>query len=211
MEFNQLTDFYYNFVVGETPEDEESYIKTRMLFDYLSQSGCTLEDIVTEVITNFPNRDVLYPDDIPDDLWGASLLERHKFYFHKELQVLSPPPTWDESFPFYIEMKIQYSIGDILNYFIKSFKLNESWVSRDKELGSIKYLLKDYKKYGFIEPVDFLLHIIDYVASLGVKVNSIYDLRDYEAEYAELLEKDVANSKSCSKNKVIWRMDVCGM
>jgi hypothetical protein len=207
MDKENLVDFYYGFVVGAIPDDEVQFKRTEMLFEHLKESGCTLEDITHCIITHFPNKDMLTPDDLPDVLWGASLLSRGTFYFHKELQLLSPPPTWDESFPFYIEMKIQYSIGDALEYFIKRFKLNEDWVSRDKELGSIKYLLKDYKKFNFVEPIDFLLHLIDYVASLNVKAKSIYDLRDYENDYAEILEIDINNAKSSNKNKVIWRMD----
>ena len=180
-----------------------------MLFDYLLESGCILvDDIVMNIITHFPNKEVLYPDDLPDNLWNDSLLERHTFYYHKELQILSPPPTWDKSFPFYIEMKIQYTIENILDYFSKTFNINKDWISREKEIGSIKYLLKEYKKFGFIESVDFILHLIDYVCSLGIKAKSIYDLRDYENDYAELLENDISNAKSCHKNKVIWRMDV---
>lgn len=211
MDFNELNNFYYNFVVGEFPEDKESLIKTSMIFGFLSESGCTRKQLLTSIINDFPNREVLYPDNIPDNLWEGSLLIRHKFYFHKELQILSPPPTWDMSFPFYIEMKIQYSIENLLDYFTKTFKVNVEWMNKDKELGSIKYLLKDYSKYGFIEPVDFLLHLIDYVSSLGCKATSVYDLRNYETECVEYLELDIQNAKAAKKNKVIWRMDVCGM
>ena len=207
MDVVKLTNFYYDFVVGEQPEKINE--KTKLLFEHLSESGCTPKQLFGTIIEEFPNKDELTIEDIPDSLWEGSLIERNKFYYHKELQILSPPPTWDKSFPFYIEMKIQYSIEDALKYFIKQFKINESWISKDKELGSIRYLLKDYKKYGFMEPVDFFLHIIDYVCSKGVKINSIYDLRDYELEYTQLLELDILNSKVLKKNRVVWRMDVC--
>ena len=207
MDVVKLTNFYYDFVVGEQPEKINE--RTKLLFEHLNESGCTPKQLFGTIIEEFPNKDELTIEDIPDSLWEGSLIERNKFYYHKELQILSPPPTWDKSFPFYIEMKIQYSIEDALKYFIKQFKINESWMSKDKELGSIRYLLKDYKKYGFMEPVDFFLHIIDYVCSKGVKINSIYDLRDYELEYTQLLELDILNSKALKKNRVIWRMDVC--
>ena len=207
MDVVKLTNFYYDFVVGEQPEKINE--RTKLLFEHLSESGCTPKQLFGTIIEEFPNKDELTIEDIPDSLWEGSLIERNKFYYHKELQILSPPPTWDKSFPFYIEMKIQYSIEDALKYFIKQFKINESWMNKDKELGSIRYLLKDYKKYGFIEPVDFFLHIIDYVCSKGVKINSIYDLRDYELEYTQLLELDILNSKALKKNRVVWRMDVC--
>lgn len=206
-----LTNFYYDFVVGEYPENKADYIKTKMLFEYLLESGCSQKFLLTKIIAEFENKNSLTEEDIPDSLWEGSLLIRNKFYYHKELQILSPPPTWDNSYPFYIEMKIQYSIEDVLDYFIETFNINKDWINKEKELGSIKYLLNNYIKYGFIEPVDYLLHLIDYVKSLDCKISSIYDLRKYETECIEYLELDIANAKSSNKNKVIWRMSVCGI
>lgn len=207
MDVVKLTNFYYDFVVGEQPEEVDK--STELLFAHLLESGCSNKALLGAIIEEFPNKDKLTINDIPDSLWEGSLLERNKFYFHKELQILSPPPTWDKSFPFYIEMKIQYAVDDILKYFIKRFNINEDWMNKEKELGSIKYLLKDYKKFSFMDPVDFLLHLIDYTYSIGTKAISIYDISNKDTEYAELIELDINNAKASKKNKVIWRMDVC--
>lgn len=200
----QLIDMYYNYVVGEIPEDN-IIAKTRLLFDYLSESGLSEKDLLINIINNFPNKDLLTPEDLPNSLWDNSLLERDTFYFHKNLQVISPPPTWDKCFPFYLEMKIQYDVNDILDYFLQTFNINSEWTNKEKEIGSIKYLLKDYKKYSFIKPVDFLLFLIDYAKSINPNIKSIYDLREYEIENAEYLLLDVENAKTIKKNKIIWR------
>lgn len=201
----QLINFYYDYVVGELPEDNNTITKTKLLFDYLSESGLSEKDLLITILNDFPNKDLLTPEDLPNSLWDNSLLERDKFYFHKELQIISPPPTWDECFPFYLEMKIQYTINNVLDYFVQTFNINSEWINKEKELGSIKYLLKDYKKYSFVEPIDFILHLIDYTKSISVNVNSIYDLREYEIETAEFLTLDVENAKTIKKNVVIWR------
>lgn len=201
---SEYADFYFNFMIGEFPEDEEEYRKTANLFAYLEDSGITDGEIY--MITGMVKpKKFLTIDDIPTSLWDKSLLEKGKFYFHKELQIQSPPPTWDETFPFFLEIKIRYTLDDALDYFIKRSGIRESWVNRDKEIGSIKYLLKEYKKFDFMEPIDFFLHLIDYSVSANKELNSIYDLRDQEIELAKYLEIDMANAVANGKNKVVWR------
>lgn len=199
-----LVNFYYEYN-GEYPENKNHIAKTKAVLEHLQDCGLTQKQIIDIIIKELPNKEYLDFIDIPDTFWQDSLLKRDKFYYHKELQITSPPPTWDESFPFFLEMKIFYSEEDILNYYVKTFNLREEWTSKDKEIGSIKYLLNKYKMFSFVEPVDFMLHLIDYVKSVGVKPNSIYDLCDYEIELAEYLEKDIKNAVLHNKNTIVWR------
>lgn len=203
---NQYADFYFNFMIGEYPEHEENYIKTANFFSYLKDSGITDGEIY--MITGLVKpKQVLTIDDIPDIIRKDSLLEKDKFYYHKELTITPPPPGWEveEDYKFYREIKIRYTLEDALDYFIKATGVRAEWVARDKEIGSIKYLLKEYKKFNFIEPIDFLLHLIDYSVSCGNEINTIYDLRHEEVELAKALEIDIANAVARGKNTVIWR------
>lgn len=203
---NLYTDYFYNFLLGEHPSDE-AFIKTKNIFDYLEDSNLTESEILA-TINKLPTNEVITIDDLPDDLWNDSLLKRGTFYFHKELQITSPPPTWDESFPFYLEMKIKYTEEDILEYFIKKAKIYKDWVNEAKEIGSIKFLLKEYKKFSFVEPIDFLLHLIDYcIADTNSyeQLTSIYDIRDKEIEFAKLFEVDIQNARFSKKDRIIWR------
>lgn len=204
--YNKYADFYYNFMIGEYPESFEDYIKTCNFFGYLEDSGISDGEIY--MITGLVKpKEVLTIDDIPDKIREGSLLEKDKFYFHKELIIVPPPPGWDtvEDYKFYREIKIRYTLDDVLDYFIKSTGVRADWVSRDKEIGSIKYLLKEYKKFKFIEPLDFLLHLIDYCVSDNMEISTIYDLRHKEIELAEALEVDIANATARGKNTIIWR------
>lgn len=203
---NDYADFYFNFMIGEYPDNFEDYKKTANLFQYLIDAGINDGDIY--MITGLVKpKSCLSIEDIPLSLWENSLLEKDKFYFHKELQVTPPPPGWDtdEDYVFYKEMKIRYTLDDVLDYFIRVSGVRAEWVARDKEIGSIKYLLKEYKKFKFIEPIDFILHLIDYCSSCGIELNSIYDLRNEEIKLAEMLELDILNAKAKGKDKVIWR------
>lgn len=201
----KLAMFYYNFIAGEFPENEEYFNITNNVFNYLSDAKFTDEEIVKIIINDLPNKDYIEINDLPNYLWDNSLLEENVFYYHKELQIVSPPPTWDKSYPFYLEMHIRYTKEDILNYFTKTFNIREEWTSTDKEIGSINYLLNKYKMFNFISPVDYMLHLIDYVSSLGVKATKIYDICEYEIKLAELLEIDIKQSVSNNKNNVVWR------
>lgn len=207
-----LVNLYYDFIAGEYPENEEYYNRTSMLIEYLKDAGFKDNELTSLILNEMPNKDYLTVDDIPESAWNDSLLSKDVFYYHKELQVISPPSTWDEIKPFYLEMKIKYTVEDILNYFCSRCNVREEWLNKNKEIGSIKYLLESYSKFNFITPVDFLLHLIDYAASFeDTKYQSIYDICVHELECAEYLENDIKNAKLQKKNKVIWRTDACGI
>lgn len=199
-----ITDFYYSNIIGIFPEHEK-YIQTEKTFNYLKDAGFSNGDILKTVIDNLPYLEEIRYENLPDCLWNNTLLERDKFYFHKELQISKTEPTWNqENLTLYIEPKIVYNIDDALDYFIERTSVREEWVNRDKEKGSIKYLLKDYKKFNFIEPIDFFLHLVDFAVSKDV-INTVYDLREYEIELAEFLEVDIQNARALGKDSYIWR------
>lgn len=203
---NEYADFYFNFLIGEYPENHEDYRKTSNFFQYLEDSGLSDSEIYMIAGLVRP-KEVLTIDDIPDKIKKDSLLEKDKFYYHKELIITPPPPGWnvEENYQFYKEIKVRYTLEDVLDYFIKATGARADWIAKDKEIGSIKYLLKEYKKFNFIEPVDFILHLIDYCVSSGDEINTIYDLRNKEVELAKALEIDIANAVARGKNLVIWR------
>ena len=45
-----LVDFYYSAVVGNFPENEKEYNNTKMIFDYLLDSGCELNTILKVIL-----------------------------------------------------------------------------------------------------------------------------------------------------------------
>lgn len=200
-----LTNFYYDFNVGEFPENQDDFIITNKVLNYLIDAGISEASVIDLIIKDFDNKKHITKDDLPDKLWNNSLLKKNTFYYHQELQILSPAPTWNEVFPFYREMKIIYTEENILNYFSKTLSVKEEWINKNKEIGSIKYLLKKYAMFDFIEPIDFLLLLIDYVKSKEIKVYKLYDISNLEMEFASILEHDIKNSIEKCKNTIIWR------
>lgn len=200
---SNYADYYYNFLIGEYPNDED-YRSTALIFEYLKDANVNEIDIY-KVIESMQIIHKLSFNDIPDYLWDKSILTKGVFYYHKELQIVSKPPTWEITYPHYLEMKIMYTLEDALNYFIERSNVRSEWINRDKEIGSIKFLLKDYIKFKFMEPLDFFLHLIDYSVSSKIELNSIYDLRHEEIALAKHLEIDLANAVAMGKNIVKWR------
>ena len=199
----ETLDVMYSLEEG-APSEEDKH-KDEDILNHLWDAGVAPYMIVNYALKVNTTNELDY-EKLPEILWEDSLLKRDTFYFHKELEILSPPSTWDEDKPFYLEMKIQYSIDEALDYFLKSNKVREEWISRKKELGSLKFLLKEFEKYKFAEPIDFFLHLCDFAASKAEKnLQSIFDLNHYEIECAEYLEADVANAKLQGKDKVVWR------
>ena len=209
MEAQTLTDLYYSNAIGVYPSDEKEILKTKSFFEYLIEAGCSKQEIIELILFDLKNENHLTINSLPDKLWDNSLLDRDTFYYHNELQILSPAPTLTESFPFYLEMKIKYTEKDVLNYFIKTFNIKEKWIDEDKEIGAIKYLLNNYKKYDFVQPIDYLLSLIYYVAGFNNnKINTFFDLRNYELDFTEVFEKDIISAKEHNKNNIIYRIDV---
>lgn len=200
-----LTDFYYDFNVGEYIEDEIKIKQTTNVLNHLKEAGFNDIEIVDLIIKDFDNKNSLSFEDLPDNLWDNSLIERNKFYYHKELQILSKAPTWDKYYPFYREMKIRYIEKDIMIYFNKEFNINKDLVNESQELGSIKYLLDKYNVFKFVSSLDFILMLIDYNKANGQKAYKIYDICNKAMEFAEILEIDIKNSVIKNKNTVIWR------
>lgn len=202
-------EYFYNFIIGTYPEDEVILLNNKAVIEYITESGLNKKEII-QVLNEMPLRESceIFVEDIQDKWWDNSLLERDKFYFHKELQITPPPPNLEDDFYDYKEIKIKYTHEDVLNYFYNIFNIKEEWISIYKDLGAVKWILDDYKKFSFTTPVDMLLHLIDYVHAIGdKKITNIYQLSAHEIEFASYFEDDVKNAKSQHKDKVLWRID----
>ena len=202
-----MIDIFYD-IMGEQP-NESDYKYTKLNIDYLLEAGVTKEKLLSAFgrmkITNRLELDML-----PNSIYDGSLIKKDKFYYHKELQVISPPPTWDNDSPFYREMKIVYTYEDLIRYFGNKFHVDYVYICEEKN--AIDYLMKQYSRYNFIEPLDIILGLIDYVSSLSVKCLKFFDLRNYETEYISIISSDIENARRMNKNKVIRRTEVlCGI
>lgn len=203
-----LIDFYY-YNLGEEPNNTEKEI-TEKTFGHLKDNGYSDSDIV-KIISYLPAKMALEYEDLPDYLWESSLIKRNTFYYHNELHITSPAPYWDfdndkiVSSKFFLEMKIHFSINDLIKYYYKKFPMDSALLDIKKDKGSMEYLLKKYNNVDFIEPVDFILYLIDEAANQSEDSLEIIELNKYEKEAFEYLKHKTINAKAENVNKIIWR------
>lgn len=199
-----FNDLYESEVNGEHIEDEKTIEHNKLFIEYLLESGLKKGDITEAILDMKPNKLCkMRIEDLSDSLWEGSILERNTFYYHKLLRLSPKIPGPGEKIKIYKEPKIKVTELDIVKYFYNKFNIREEWIDEKKDVGAVKHLLSHFEKFSFIKPVDFLLELIDYVE----EAKNLFELKNYEIEFAELIEKDVANSKVLNKDKIIWRFD----
>lgn len=204
----ELIDFYY-YNLGEEPNAYEKKI-TENTLDFLKDNNYSDNDIM-KMMMNFPAKMALTPNDLPDSLWDNSLLKRDTFYYHNELHITSPAPYWDfendriVSSRFFLEMKIKYSINDLIKYFYKKFPIDEKLIDEKKDKGSMEYLINKYRNIDFIQPIDFILYLIDEAANNDIDYIEIIELRRFEKDTFEYLKNKTLNAAVEKLNTIVWR------
>lgn len=204
------TDYYYDKIVGIEPTQEDR-IKTDLVIQHLLDNQIEQEEIYAFLDT-CDCKDFLTHKDLKNDLWNGSLLRRNVFYYHRELQITSKAPSLNGSElvgdEFFLEMRIKYTKQDIIKYFYNKCKLPDL-ANKKQDEGSIEFLIKKYSKVKFIEPVDFILSLIDYASAnqdnMFSKVRSILDLCNNESEVYDILKSKTDEASSLGFNKIVWR------
>jgi hypothetical protein len=208
-----FVELYYNLVWGCYPFDtNENKIKSQKVIDYLIETKISEADMLS-LVENAAREDCLTPQMLPDFLWEGSLLQRDRFYYHSVLHLTSKAPTWDpvlnkrESTPFYLEMKIRFSMEDLLTYYYNLFSVEYGLRDVKKDSGSFNYLLNRFSKFSFIEPVDFTLSLMDYAKSQSdnYTVKNVLDISTFESDVYKLLKDRVAEAELAKANRIVWR------
>jgi hypothetical protein len=211
-----FVEMYYSNVVGYYPcETDEYRIKSQNMIDYLIDAGIPT-NLITKFVEEAPASDYIIPDMLPDWLWNGSLLKRNTFYYHNTLQITSKPPVFNPRTgketvsPFFLEMKIQYVMDELIRYFYRKLNLDIVLMDKKRDIASAKYLLDRYSRVAtFIEPIDFVLALIDYTHDIDDDdertISSILDVKNYEQEVLKMLQAKVAEATVANVNKIIWR------
>jgi hypothetical protein len=208
-------EMYYSQVHGCYPFDtDNNKIKSKKIIDYLHDAGISENDIM-EFVEHAPASDYLTPGMLPESLWKGSLLEKGKFYYHRTLHIVSKPPVWDHIakkeivYPFFMEMRIRYSMDDLLDYYYGLFKVEQLMKDKKRDGAAFKYLLERYKKISFIEPIDYVLMMTDFVSESSktgqCTIRSPLDLNSYESDIYTLLDNMTKDASFQGVNKIVWR------
>lgn len=203
-----LLDFYY-YNLGEEPSDLEKTI-TEKTFSFLIDNGFLENDII-KMLKDFPAKMALEPKDLPDTLWEGSLLKRDTFYYHSELHITPPAPYWDFendkiiSNKFFLEMKIKYDIKNLISYYYRKFPKDLRLIEDKKDIGTMQFLISKYSKLSFIEPIDFILFLIDEASNSTNELNDMIEIRRFEEQTLKALEHKTINASAEKMNLIIWR------
>lgn len=195
---------FYELMVGTTPNEE----------DVKNLNGCVLylKD------NNFSDREIfnilndskninIKASELPSKYWEGSLLKPNTFYYHDKLRIMSKAPKWDPetlkeiTYPYFLEMKIMFTMDDLIEYFYQKTLIPVELRNRKNEEASFKYLLDKYKIMK-TEPIDFILFLIDSVREED-SIYKVFDLQKYEPDVFKMFEK--LNSDKTIKKEIVWR------
>ena len=208
-----FTAYYYKERVGFYPfsTDREESI-TRHTIAYMEESGLSKAEIFGYINQIDTKKGFIEPADIPPEAWNNSLTEKGQYYCHRCLQILSPMPvirsdgTFQE-YPFYQEMKIRFTMKDLINYFYQKIPNYVSLRDDKRYTAQFKHMLKKYKNMHPLQALDIVLLMIDEAAHQRIPVVEPFDVDVVyiQQEIINRLQKTLAERHAKGYDKNIWR------
>lgn len=205
--------WYFRNILGYCPEEAE-WIPTRSSIAYMLANELPGEIITAELRRH--TSPVIHPNDLTTALWDKSLLQKGHFYFHKELQIVSPAPVLHKNGTIvysddFLVMRIRYSEQDILDYFYCRISSQDRPIcDPKKDIKTIPYLLKRFALIENVEPVDLILCLIDdFTNNTENTINDgIIDVLKSLSNIVSWYQTDYKNAASAGKNKPRWHYGV---
>lgn len=205
----KLITQYYSLISGIEPEVEDFNI-TMSTAMYLKDNGISNQDIFK--IFKLISKQRIEGKDLPKSLWNDSLLEQGTFYYHNEFHITSKPPTWnpitfkEECEPFFMEMKIKYTMNDLIYRFYDKCRIASGL--RDDRLveGGLKHLLFKYNNLK-APAIDYIMVMMD-LANEDVDaemMTNVFDIEKYFKNAFIILEDMVEEAIVNKNNIIIWR------
>ena len=189
---------YLALTYGSMIDDADILNNIKKIAYYLLDNKYNDSDILKYLITN--------NTELVDSLWDGSLLKPDTFYYHEQLTIMPGPSVWnpnmkEESNKFYLEMKIKYTIDDLLSYYYNNLLIPVELRNTKKDSKAFEHMLKQYSKFK-MQPIDFVLYLIDYSVLEGNRISNVFDLQKYEREVYDKTNYIIENT--INKN-IIWR------
>lgn len=158
---------YYAKRNGYWPENHEDVNTTLRTIWYLGINEIKPITILREL--HKCDKDKVAIEDLSESLWEGSLTEKGHYYFHRALQIISPPPVFSlqQGSKFQDDWcvpRLYFTAEDLTNYFW--WKISpverEMWILGHDTNKEIQYLLNRFKtSISNIEPLDYLLFLLD--------------------------------------------------
>lgn len=226
----ELVYKYYSTFVGIEPTKEE-FEKTLAVANYLKDNNknaqgiflifCAIEqqrkqnkEIVlnNEVIVEPNTKNYISFDELPNELWNVSLLEKNKFYYSEILHLKSKPPTWnpitfeETCEEFYLEMIINFTIDDLMNYYYEKCRIPLNLQDDKKVKGALMFLINKYDKFK-APGIDYVISLIE-AASNDIDremILEVFEIEEYAKEVIQKFDKMIKQAEYEGANKIVWR------
>ena len=218
----RMIEIYLSRRLGYSPS-EEDYNRLMATCLFLKDNGFTEGEILKILLDS--NKDlpedcemtalektIVLGEQLPEYLWENSLLEKGKYYYNNKLHICSKAPTWnpktmqEECEPFFMEMKINFTMQDLLELFYRECRTPVELRVKSRDEGALQHLLNKYNKMK-APGVDYLLLMID-LANKDNKLDFLtnpFELENYSKEAFIILEEIVEESTLNKSNVITWR------
>lgn len=204
---DEILDIYYSKTIGYLPATDK-YYEAKAVVGHLHDNGFDKYEMQT--ILKLMNGNICF-DNLPDSLWDISIVEKGKFYYHKDLHIVSEASSLCTLTmkvmhrPFFLEMKIVYTIDHILDYYYRNIKVPDDLKNYKRDHAAIKKMLQDYSKMEEFSNVDFVLVMIDSYSLEENPSYNVFDIAKYRKEAYDYLNFQQLMAKSEGTNKIQWR------
>src|SRR5574344_1035322 len=204
--------FFNNEILGHEPSEQDNSI-TKATVEYLADCGLSKEEILNAILHSETAKEHLSKESLPDELWNGSLISRGKFYYHHALQLIphfkvDPITLKSVSTSFYLENKIRFTMKDLILYFYKTLGIDPKLMDERKDAGAFNSMLNECKrKFDFIEPLDFVLALIDLTKNENTKAYEPFDIkRDGSMiRLCDILQRKINEAKFYKRDREIPR------
>ena len=199
----KMIEIYLSRRLGYNPS-EEDYNKLYSTCLYLKDNGFKEADILKILLDSNKY--------LPEDCEMTALLEKGKYYYNNRLHICSKAPTWnpktmqEECEPFFMEMKIKFTMQDLLELFYKECKTPVGLRVKTRDEGALQHLLNKYNNLK-APGIDYVLSMIDMASkdnNLDFLTNP-FELENYSKEVFVMLEEIVEESTLNKSNVITWR------
>lgn len=208
----------YTLAVGIEPS-EDTLNRTLATANYLKDNNFDTKDILKilrNAMKEIDKNNLEIPirgEDLPNELWNNSLLEKNRFYYSDILHIKSKAPSWnpitfkEECEPFFLEMKINFTMDDLLIYYYDKCRVPQGLRDDKKNSGALNHLIKKYEKFNNIPGLDYVIALID-KANKDIDKNFFSDVFEIENYNKEVIEEFTAMYEQAvfeKTNVIVWR------
>lgn len=230
MSLSFITYKIYNDNIGVMPSTED-FNRTMAVVDCLLENGFNAKEIykiAKELFKNYDNDnniDLTYEsvsykrkqyitfNELPEELWENSLTEKDKFYYSEILHLKSKAPSWnpitfqEECEEFYLEMKIRFTIDDLLEYYYSKCRIEVEFRDDKKAKGALLYLIEKYNKLNIATGLDIVIGLINEASNDidNIMITDVFKIDEYLPIVIESLKAKTNEAELLKANKIVWR------